>query len=72
MWLAVDDVFSLELRGERGVQQLGLALAQYGYVDLPKVPRGNRVAICLGAAQPLRSGERTYQLPDIFREGLSG
>lgn len=72
VWLAVDDVLSLELRGERGVQQVGLLLAQYGFVDFPKVPQANRVAICLGGARPVRSGERVYQLPDIFREGISG
>ena len=68
IWLLIDDSLSLDLQGERGVQQLGVALAQYGYVDLPKMPQSSRIAICLGGARPTQRGERSHQVAEIFQE----
>ena len=68
VWLMIDDILSLELQGERGVQQLGVALAQYGFIEFPKTPQSHRRAICLGSARPQDVGERSHPVAEVFRE----
>lgn len=68
IWLEIEDTLTLELRGDRGSQQLGLALAQYGFEQFSSFSQERRPAICLGSAKPRLRGESLYQVGEIFRE----
>ena len=58
--------WALELRGDRGLQQLNLALAQFGFVDVDNRALTTRNALCLGSAKPRSQAERLYHLSEVF------
>ena len=66
--LELDVIGALELHGDRGLQQLNLALAQFGFVDVDNRALTTRNALCLGSAKPRSQAERLYHLSEVFRE----
>lgn len=65
VFLELENELSLELFGAPGSKRVNLALAQFGYLEFGSrvIPRDR--AICLGAAKPRSSLDRTTHFKDI-------